>query len=80
MGTGRATTGKKRGGGGGSVSEAAALAKSKAGPEGVLTALSSIKPEELQHVMEEIETEVGFQGDEKRLRDGTANTHDMLFL
>jgi len=80
MGTGRATTGKKRGGGGGSVSEAAALAKSKAGPEGVLTALSSIKPEELQHVMEEIETEVGFQGDEKRLRDGIANTHDMLFL
>jgi len=59
MGTGRAATGKKRGGGGGSVSEAAALAKSKAGPEGVLTSLSSIKPEELQHVMEEIETEVG---------------------
>ncbi|KAM3568994.1 hypothetical protein VYU27_008898 [Nannochloropsis oceanica] len=66
MGTGRATTGKKRGGGGGSVSEAAALAKSKAGPEGVLTALSSIKPEELQHVMEEIETEMYSRA--KRLR------------
>lgn len=77
MGTGRTTTGKKRGGGGGSVSEAAALAKSKAGPEGVLTALSSIKPEELLHVMEEIETEVGFQGGEEETREGIATTQDM---
>ena len=86
MGTGRAATGKKRGGGGGSVSEAAALAKSKAGPEGVLTALSSIKPEELQHVMEEIETEVGLkeEGRERGCSSGRSrwclNTHPSLPL
>lgn len=59
MGSGRAAAGsKKRGGGGGAVSEAAALAKSKAGAEGVLSGLSNLRPEELEAILEEIQTEV----------------------
>jgi len=58
MGSGRAVTGKKRGGGGGSVLEAATLAEGKVGAEGVLNSLSNIKPEELEHIMVEIEAEV----------------------
>ncbi|EWM26517.1 Cell division protein borealin [Nannochloropsis gaditana] len=66
MGSGRAVTGKKRGGGGGSVLEAATLAEGKVGAEGVLNSLSNIKPEELEHIMVEIEAEMNTRA--KRLR------------